>query len=110
MRVSWKRCNQRQLTISKKSKCEWRGWPWHLKRLKPTWYRDGAGPTVSIRSTSYWRTRMWDQVKQALYQSTTRFFTGLASLLPGVVAVVVALLISIIVAWILTLVLRRVLA
>jgi hypothetical protein len=53
---------------------------------------------------------MWDQVKQALYQSTTRFFTGLASLLPGVVAVVVALLISIIVAWILTLVLRRVLA
>jgi hypothetical protein len=52
---------------------------------------------------------MWYQVKQALYQSTTRFLTGFASLLPGVVAVIVALLISIIVAWILNMILRRVL-
>jgi hypothetical protein len=53
---------------------------------------------------------MWDQVKQALYQSTTRFLTGLATLLPGVVAVIVALLVSALVAWILSMVLRRVLA
>ena len=53
---------------------------------------------------------MWEQVKQALYQSTTRFLTGLASLLPGVVAVIVALLISVVIAWILTLILRRVLS
>jgi hypothetical protein len=52
---------------------------------------------------------MWDQIKQALYQSTTRFLTGLANLLPGVVAVIVALLVSTVVAWILTIVVRRVL-
>jgi hypothetical protein len=53
---------------------------------------------------------MWDQVKQAFYQSTAKFLTGFASLLPGVVALIVALLISIIVAWILSVMLRRVLA
>jgi hypothetical protein len=52
---------------------------------------------------------MWDQVKQALYQSTERFLTGLASLLPGVVAAIVALLVSIVLAWVLAVVVRRLL-
>jgi hypothetical protein len=53
---------------------------------------------------------MWDQVKQALNQSTAKFLTGLAHLLPGIVALIVALLISIVLAWILAIVTRRVLA
>jgi|ERR1700722_3200454 hypothetical protein len=52
---------------------------------------------------------MWDQVKQALDQSTTKFLTELAHLLPGVVALIVALLISSILAWILAIVVRRLL-
>jgi len=36
---------------------------------------------------------MWDQVKQALNQSTTKFLTSLAHLLPGIVALIVALLV-----------------
>jgi hypothetical protein len=50
---------------------------------------------------------MWDQVEHALYQSTTRVMTGVASLLPGVVALLVALLIASLVAWIVRIVLRR---
>jgi hypothetical protein len=53
---------------------------------------------------------MWDKVKQALDQSTTKFLTGLAHLLPGMVALIVALLISIALAWILAIVVRRLLA
>src|ERR1700680_2767396 len=53
---------------------------------------------------------MWDQVKQALDQSTTKFLTELAHLLPGMVALIVALLISIVLAWILAIVVRRLLA
>ena len=53
---------------------------------------------------------MWDQVKQALDQSTAKFLTGLAHLLPGVVALIVALLISIMLAWTLEIVVRRLLA
>lgn len=53
---------------------------------------------------------MWDQVKQALNQSTTKFLTELAHLLPGVVALIVALLISCILAWVLAIVVRRLLA
>lgn len=52
---------------------------------------------------------MWDQVKQALVQSTTRFLTGLAGLLPGMVAVIVALLISVLFAFIAAIVVRRLL-
>jgi hypothetical protein len=52
---------------------------------------------------------MWDQVKQALNQSTTKFLTGLAHLLPGIVALIVALLISFALAWILAIVVRRLL-
>ena len=53
---------------------------------------------------------MWEQVKQALNQSTTKFLTSLAHLLPGMVALVVAVLISIVLAWILAIVVRRLLA
>jgi hypothetical protein len=53
---------------------------------------------------------MWDQVKQALDQSTTKFLTGLAHQLPGMVALIVALLISFVLAWVLAIVVRRLLA
>jgi hypothetical protein len=52
---------------------------------------------------------MWDQVKQALDQSTTKFLTELAHLLPGMVAVIVAVLVSTVVAWILAIIVRRLL-
>lgn len=52
---------------------------------------------------------MWDQVKQALTQSTARFLTRFASLLPGLVALILALLVSIILAFILAFVVRRLL-
>lgn len=53
---------------------------------------------------------MWDQVKQALNESTTKFLTELAHLLPGVVALIVALLVSFFLAWILAILVRRLLA
>jgi Conserved TM helix len=52
---------------------------------------------------------MWDQVKQALMQSTTRFLTRFASLLPGMVALILALLVSIVLAFILAYVVRQML-
>lgn len=52
---------------------------------------------------------MWEQVKLALNQSTERFLTRLADLLPGIVALVVALLVSILLAWIIAMVVRRLL-
>jgi hypothetical protein len=52
---------------------------------------------------------MWDQVKQALIQATTRFLTRFASLLPGMAALVLALLVSIILAFILAFIVRRLL-
>jgi hypothetical protein len=53
---------------------------------------------------------MWDQVKQALDQSTTKFLTGVAHLLPGIVALIVAVLVSAVLAWILAIIVRRLLA
>jgi Conserved TM helix len=53
---------------------------------------------------------MWEQVKQALAQSTTRFLTELASLLPGLGALILAVVVSLIVGWILAVVVRHVLA
>lgn len=53
---------------------------------------------------------MWDQVKQELLQSTAKFLTELAHLLPGVVALILALLISFVLAWVLAIIVRRVLA
>jgi hypothetical protein len=52
---------------------------------------------------------MREHVKQALDQSTARFLTALAQLLPGLVALIVALLISVVLAWILAVVMRRLL-
>jgi hypothetical protein len=52
---------------------------------------------------------MWDQVKQALIQATTRFLTRFVSLLPGMVALILALLVSIVLAFILAFVVRRLL-
>jgi len=52
---------------------------------------------------------MWDQIKQALTQSTTRFLTRFADLLPGMAALIVALLFSIILGCILAIVVRRLL-
>jgi hypothetical protein len=53
---------------------------------------------------------MWEQVKQALVDSTARFLTRFANLLPGLAALVIALLLSAVVAWILAAIVRRVLA
>jgi hypothetical protein len=52
---------------------------------------------------------MWQQVKDALQQSTTHFLTRFASLLPGLAALIVALFLSLILAWILARMARRVL-
>jgi mechanosensitive ion channel-like protein len=53
---------------------------------------------------------MWEQIKQALVDSTTHFLTRFAHFLPGLAALILALLISAVVAWILAAVVRRVLA
>ena len=52
---------------------------------------------------------MWEQVRQALVDSTTHFLTRFASLLPGLAALVLALIFSVISAWILAAIVRRVL-
>lgn len=53
---------------------------------------------------------MWEHVKQALVDSTTRFLTRLANFLPGLAALIVALFLSAILAWILAAIVRRALA
>jgi hypothetical protein len=52
---------------------------------------------------------MWEQVKQALVDSTTRFLTRLANFLPGFAALIVALLVSLFLAWVLATIVKRVL-
>lgn len=52
---------------------------------------------------------MWDQVGQTLYQSTVGVLSRLASLLPGMLALLVAVLFSLVLAWLIGLVLRNVL-
>jgi len=52
---------------------------------------------------------MWEQVKQALAQSTARFLTGFANFIPGLAAFIVALLISIVLGCIVAWVVRRLL-
>jgi hypothetical protein len=52
---------------------------------------------------------MWDQVKEALAQSTARFLTRFATLLPGLAALILALLLSVFLAVILAIVVRRLL-
>src|SRR6202166_1506538 len=63
-------------------------------------------PVVLLRCTEVF---MWDQIKQALTQSTTRFLTRFADLLPGMAALIVALLFSIILGCILAIIVRRLL-
>ena len=53
---------------------------------------------------------MWEQVKQALVDSTARFLTRFANLLPGLAALIIALFLSAVLAWILAAIVRRVLA
>jgi hypothetical protein len=50
---------------------------------------------------------MWDQVKDALGQSASRVLTGVASVLPGVVAMLVAVLLAAPVGWLVRALLRR---
>lgn len=52
---------------------------------------------------------MWDQVNDALRQSASRLITGVASVLPGVVAMVVAVLIAAMLGWVIRLLLLRML-
>jgi hypothetical protein len=52
---------------------------------------------------------MWEQVKQALVQSTLHFLTRFASMLPGLVALILAVLASIIIAVVLGFVVQRLL-
>jgi len=52
---------------------------------------------------------MWEQIKQALIQSTTRFLTELAGLLPGLAALILAVILSVGIGWVLAIVARRVL-
>lgn len=53
---------------------------------------------------------MWEQAKNALGQSTQRFVTQLAGILPRIVALAVAILISILLAWVLAAIVRRLLS
>ncbi len=52
---------------------------------------------------------MWMEARQALNDSTAQVMTGLARLLPGVLALLVAVLLSVLVAWLLGTVVRRLL-
>lgn len=50
---------------------------------------------------------MWDQVKDALGQSASRVLTGVASVLPGVVAMLVAVLLAALLGWVIRVLLGR---
>ncbi len=50
---------------------------------------------------------MWNQVEQALQQSATSVLTGLARLLPGVIALIVSLLIAALAGWVLASLIAR---
>jgi hypothetical protein len=50
---------------------------------------------------------MWDEVGQALRLSMTKMLSQLASLLPGIVALMTALIVSVLIAWALAAILRR---
>jgi hypothetical protein len=52
---------------------------------------------------------MWQQIKEALAQSTARFLTRFADLLPGTAALILAVLVSIVVGIILAAIVRRLL-
>jgi mechanosensitive ion channel-like protein len=50
---------------------------------------------------------MWDQVNEALRQSASRVLTGVASVLPGVVAMLVAVFIAALIGWLIRVLLVR---
>jgi hypothetical protein len=50
---------------------------------------------------------MWDQVGRSLNESTVRVLSQLASLLPGMLALIVAVLFSAMLAWLIAMVVRR---
>jgi hypothetical protein len=50
---------------------------------------------------------MWNQIQQALNESTSRVIKQIANLLPGIAALIVALLVAGFLAWIITALLRR---
>jgi hypothetical protein len=50
---------------------------------------------------------MWNQVEQALQQSATSVLTGLARLLPGIIALVVSVLLAALMGWLLAFVIAR---
>ena len=50
---------------------------------------------------------MWEQIQQALRQSTTRMLSGIAALVPGIAALILALLISLALAKLVAGILRR---
>ena len=52
---------------------------------------------------------MWGQVHQALLESLHRAVFKVATLLPGVLALIVALVVSIFIGWLLAAILRRIL-
>ena len=52
---------------------------------------------------------MWQQVKQALADSTANFLTRLAKLLPGLAALIVAMVLAVIFAWLVAVIAKRVL-
>src|SRR5512134_3831216 len=71
--------------------------------------RDGGGPTASTRDLLEEENAMWEQVQEALNQSAARVLTGMASLLPGVVALVLAVVVAALAAWLIELLVRRLL-
>ena len=52
---------------------------------------------------------MWEQVQQALLQSIQRVIFKIATLLPGVLALVLAVLVFAAIGWLLVIVVRRIL-
>src|SRR4051794_1926955 len=76
------------------------------KLRRVTWFRVGGGLTVSVRKSRR-RKLVWEQTQQALNHSIEKVITGVANLLPGLVALIVALLVSAILAWILGYIVRR---
>jgi hypothetical protein len=68
-----------------------------------------AGSVQPLVFLRYTEVLMWDQIKQALTQSTARFLARFADLLPGMAALIVTLLFSILLGSILAIIVRRLL-
>src|SRR3954464_12578472 len=84
---------------------DWKRCVWLTKIPKRNSWRAGGGRTASILS---WRRKlMWEQVGQTLNDSTVRVVSQIASLLPGMLALVFAVLLAALLAWMVAMVLRR---